>query len=168
MLIFRTYRLEMKSSKACKSLKDQKMVSLFLCKSLWDFAFFRFFISMCFSNIFASVIFFVLCVFLNFLVLNELSITLITARFQVFEGNNWSCSMFFYLILLFLRRFLICFIFFFYLYPYFFFLKLWFSFFFALNVFIQESWRPKKPSVFFSAKLFVFFLFFILHVNVFL
>ena len=59
-LFFRTYKLEMKSSKTCKSLKDQKLVSLFLCRSLCIFAFFRFFISMCFSNIFTYVIFFVL------------------------------------------------------------------------------------------------------------
>jgi len=55
MLFFRTYRLEMKSSKTCKSLKDQKTASLLLCRSLCIFAFFRFFISMCFSNIFTSL-----------------------------------------------------------------------------------------------------------------
>jgi len=50
MLFFRTYRLEMKSFETCKSLKDQKMVILFLCRSLWIFVFCRFFISLCFSN----------------------------------------------------------------------------------------------------------------------
>jgi len=74
MLFFRTYRLEMESSETCKSLKDQKTVILFLCRSLWIFAFCRFFISMCFSNIFASVIFFVLCLFLNFFVINQLTL----------------------------------------------------------------------------------------------
>jgi len=58
MLFFRTYRLEMKSSETCKSRKDQKTIILFLCRSLWIFAFCRFFISLCFSNIFTSVIFF--------------------------------------------------------------------------------------------------------------
>jgi len=41
-----------------KTFEDQKMVILFLCTSLWIFGFCRFFISLCFSNIFASVIFF--------------------------------------------------------------------------------------------------------------
>jgi len=50
------------------------MVILFLCISLWIFAFWRFFIPLCFSNIFAFVIFFVLCLFLNFLVINELTL----------------------------------------------------------------------------------------------
>jgi len=53
----------------------------------------------------------------------------------------------FYLILLFLRRFLIFFMFFFYLYPYLFFLKLWFIF-FCLTVFIQDFWRPKNGQCF--------------------
>ena len=133
MLSFRTSRLEMKSYKTCKSLKEQKTVSLFLCISLWIFAlFFRFFISLCFSNILASSTFLgVMCV-PAFLVINELSITLVTARFQVFEGNRWSCSMFFILFFYFYVDFLFFFMFFFYLYPYLFFLKLWFTFFFAV------------------------------------
>ena len=42
------------------------MVILFLCISLWIFAFCRFFISLCFSNIFASVIFFCFMFVLQF------------------------------------------------------------------------------------------------------
>jgi len=63
MLFFRTSRLEMKSYKTCKSLKEKKTVSLFLCISLWIFTFFLFFISLCFSNILASsIVLGVMCV----------------------------------------------------------------------------------------------------------
>ena len=95
MLFFRTSRLEMKSYKTCKSLKEQKTVSLFLCISLWIFAFlFSILHHTMFSNILASSIFLVVMCVPEFYVINELSITLVTARFQVFKGNSWSCSMF--------------------------------------------------------------------------
>jgi len=96
MLFFRTSRLEMKSYKTCKSLKEQKMVSLFLCISLWIFAFFFSILHLTMFLYHLGIFYFfgALCVFLNFLVINELSITMVTARFQVFEGNNLSCSMF--------------------------------------------------------------------------
>jgi len=107
MLFFRTSRLEMKSYKTCKSLKEQKMVSLFLCITLWIFAFFfRFFISLRFLPSWHLLFFWVWCVFLNFLVINELNITLVTAKFLVFEGNSWSCSMFFILFFYFYGDFL--------------------------------------------------------------
>jgi len=54
MLFFGTPKLEMKSYKTCKSLKEQKTVSLFLCISLWIF--------------FASVIFFCFMSVLKFFV----------------------------------------------------------------------------------------------------
>jgi len=101
MLFFRTSRLEM------KSLKEQKTVSLFLCISLWIFAFFfdssSHYVSLTSWHL---LFFWWLCVFLNFLVINELSITLVTARFQVFEGNSWSCSIFFISFLYFYGDFL--------------------------------------------------------------
>ena len=107
MLFFRTSRLKMKSYKTCKSLKEQKR-PVFFSAYLFGFLLFflRFFISLCFSNILASSIFRGLCVFLNFLVINELSITLVTSRFQVFKGNSWSCSMFLILFLYFYGDFL--------------------------------------------------------------
>jgi len=160
MLFFRTPRLEMKSYKTCKSLKQEKTVSLFLCISLWIFAFFfRLFISLCFSNILASSTFFgVMCV-------------------PAFFGDQWTLYNLghsqiwgfrmkplimlnvFYLILLFLRRFLIFFMFFFYLYPYLFFLKLWFTFFLRLKCFYSRLLKTKKWSFFFSAYLYGFLLF---------
>jgi len=42
----------------------------------------------------SSIIFFVLCLFFNFLVMNELSRTLVTIRFQIFEVNSWSFLLF--------------------------------------------------------------------------
>jgi len=63
------------------------------------------------------------------------------------------------LILLFLRRFLICFMFFFYLYPYLFFLKLWFTFFLLFKCFYSRLLKTKKWSFFLSAYLFGFLLF---------
>ena len=152
-----------------KSLKEQKTVSLFLCISLWIFAFFfRFFILLCFSDILASSIFWELCVFLNFLVINELSITLVTAKFQIFEGNSWSCSM--------------CLILFFYFYGDFLFILYSSStfthiysfscfdllFFCGLTIFIQDFWRPKNSHSF-SLHISLNFCFLsILHLTVFL
>ena len=106
--IFWTSRLEMKSYKTCKSVKEQKTVSLFLCISLWIFAFFFFdswshYVSLTSWHLLS---FWGLCVFLNFLVINELSITLVTTRFQVFEGNSWSCSIFLILFFYFYGDFL--------------------------------------------------------------
>jgi len=144
MLFFRTSRLEMKSYKTCKSLKEQKTVSLFLCISLWIFAFFfRFFISLCFSNILASSIFLgVMCV-PEFFGDQWIEYNIGHVQISGFRRKQLILLNVVDLILLFLRRFLICFIFFFYLYPYLFFLKLWFIF-FCLTVFIQDFWRPKN------------------------
>jgi len=135
----------MKSYKTCKSLKEHKMVSLFLCISLWIFAFFfdssSHYVSLTSWHL---LFFWGLCVFLNFLVINELSITLVTSRFQVFEGNSWSCSMLLILFFYFYGDFL------FILYSSSTFTHIYsFScfdllFFGGLNVFIQDFWRPKN------------------------
>jgi len=133
MLFFRTSRLEM------KSLKEQKTASV------WIFAFsFWFFISLCLSNILASSIFLVFVCVPEFFGDQWTEYNIGHGQILSFRRKQLIMLNIFYLILLFLRRFLICFMFFFYLYPYLFFLKLWFTFFCGLNVFIQDFWWPKN------------------------
>jgi len=77
------------------------MVILFLCISLWIFAFCRFFISLCSSNIFASVIFFLFYVCSSifwwsmkwlFIFLIYINLDFVHAIFLELIGLKWRVS----------------------------------------------------------------------------
>jgi len=149
----------MKSYKTCKILKNKKR-SVFFSAYLFGFLFFffRFFITLCFSNILASSIFLgVMCV-PEFFGDQWTEYNISHGQISGFQRKQLILLNVFDLILLFLRRFLIFFIFFFYLYPYLFFLKLWFTF-FSFNTFYSRLLNTKIWSFFFSAYLFGFLLF---------
>jgi len=99
--------LKWRVTKHVRVLKNKKLSVFF---SAYLFGFLLFFLDS--SSHYVSLtswhllFFWGLCVFLNFLVINELSIKLVTTRFQVFEGNSWSCSMFLILFFYFYGDFL--------------------------------------------------------------
>ena len=128
-----------------KSLKEQKTVSLFLCISLWIFAFFFSILHLTLFLWHLGIFYFlgVMCV-PEFFGDQWTKYNIGHGQISDFRRKQLILLNVFDLILLFLRRFLIYFIFFFYLYPYLFFFMLWFTFFLWFNNLYSRLLKTKK------------------------